>query len=80
MDAAAVPEVLTWPWERLTLTTVLVLAIVMGWRGWWVFGWLYLQVKGERDAALAKLEASDKTLDRLVDLLEAREAVERERR
>lgn len=79
MDGAAT-ELLAVPWERLTLTTALVIALVGGWRSWWVFGWLYLQVKGERDAALAKLDAQDKTLERLVSLLEAREALERERR
>lgn len=73
-------DLLDFPWERLSVVTLLGLALLGAARRWWVVGYLYEEMKKERDLAIEKRERDNETLERLVKLLETREAAERERR
>lgn len=73
-------DVFSWPWERVTTVMLLGVALVGGWRRWWVFGGFYAEMKAERDAAISLREKDNETLERLVRLLEERDRIERERR
>jgi hypothetical protein len=60
--------------EKLTLVGVLLLALIGGWRKWWVYGWVYEDLK--KDKAVSDEEAKRwreqsfrqaGTLDRVVE-------------
>lgn len=73
-------NLLDWPWERLSIVSLLGIGLVAFVRRWVVAGVFYTEVKAERDAAIEKGDANNKLVERMLDVIERREQAERERR
>jgi len=62
------PELLT-ALSDLGIVAILILILIAGARGWWVFGWHYEEVARERDAwreiALSTTNLAEKAIERL---------------